>query len=153
MPPKKAGAAGASRAARTATTPAQQLLDIALGLFARRGIVEDHARRDRERGGRHAGDGSTITSRPATSWSTYSSTNVSSRCAPSSTGRSPNRSRSRRRVEAFAQALVATVDKHPARFAAPGARGDQRRAALLRQRIAERFGDAHQKATIERIER
>jgi AcrR family transcriptional regulator len=53
-------------------------------------------------------------------------------------------------LRAFAEALVATVDKHPW-FAALWVREVISEGGLLRQRIAERFGDAQKMATIERI--
>jgi AcrR family transcriptional regulator len=55
-------------------------------------------------------------------------------------------------LRAFAEALVATVDKHPW-FASLWVREVISEGGLLRLRIAERFGDAHRKATIERIEK
>lgn len=51
---------------------------------------------------------------------------------------------------AFAESLVATVEKNPW-FAKLWVREALSDGGLLRERLAQRFGDAHQKATIARI--
>jgi AcrR family transcriptional regulator len=55
-------------------------------------------------------------------------------------------------LRAFAEGLVDVAERHPW-FATLWVREVISEGGLLRQRIAERFGDANQKASIERIER
>ncbi|CDY78289.1 Transcriptional regulator, TetR family [Caballeronia glathei] len=150
--PKKAGRRPGRPSGAHGNDAREQLLDIALGLFARQGIVETTLGAI----AREAGVTPAMVHYYFKTRDQLVDVLIDERFIPlrAELDRAFTESQPEPvdALKAFAQALVATVDKHPW-FAALWVREVISEGGLLRQRIAERFGDAHQKATIERIER
>ncbi|SAL56987.1 TetR/AcrR family transcriptional regulator [Caballeronia humi] len=149
-PPKRAGRRPGRPTGAHGAEAREQMLDVALGMFARQGIVETTLGAI----AREAGVTPAMVHYYFKTRDQLLDVLIDERFLPLRTelgevftrpGAEPADA-----LRAFAEALVATVDKHPW-FAALWVREVISEGGLLRQRIAERFGDAQKMATIERI--
>jgi AcrR family transcriptional regulator len=149
--PKKAGRRPGRPTGAHGSDAREQLLDVALGMFARQGIVETTLGAI----AREAGVTPAMVHYYFKTRDQLLDVLIDERFGPLRTELGQAFTSSDEPADAlraFAEALVATVDKHPW-FASLWVREVISEGGLLRLRIAERFGDAHRKATIERIEK
>jgi AcrR family transcriptional regulator len=148
--PRQAGRRPGRPAGAHGAEAREHLLDIALGMFAKQGIVETTLGAI----AREAGVTPAMVHYYFKTRDQLLDVLIDERFIPLRTelGRAFTEAESdpADALRAFAEGLVATVDKHPW-FAALWVREVTSEGGLLRLRIAERFGDAHQTAMIARI--